>query len=108
MLSKKDSLTETEKVLSHIKNYLNSFDQATKPSLELVLWTVAILSKDDEGPGLDLHTSVELLPSHIPHTCNTKHRHIQPLKLIQYIATMPLAKTLTRAKLIQEDTNINT
>ena len=37
-------------------------------SLEFVLRAVSVLGKDDESPGLYLHSSVELLASHVPHT----------------------------------------
>ena len=36
--------------------------------LHLVVGTVAVLSKDDDRPGVDVNTLVELLPSHVPHT----------------------------------------
>ena len=36
--------------------------------LHLVVWTVAVLSKDDDCPGVDVNTLVELLPPHVPHT----------------------------------------
>ena len=39
-----------------------------KDSLYLVIRTVAILSKDDDRPRVDLYTLVELLASHVPHT----------------------------------------
>ena len=38
-------------------------------SLHLVFRAVAELGKDDDGPGVDLYALVELLPSHVPHTC---------------------------------------
>ena len=40
---------------------------------ESVLRALAVGAKDDQSPGVYLHSFVELLPTHVPYTCTLRH-----------------------------------
>lgn len=55
-----------------------------KDSLNLVIGTVSILGKDDDRPGVDLYSLVELLPSHVPHAWTREQEETNTNKMDPY------------------------